>query len=76
MKKNRLGGLLANRSVWYLLNELILWEQATYLRQLELARQENEILNLCIALKRFNLEHRRYPDSLDELIVEQMGLIP
>ena len=66
-----IGRSLANRSVWYLLNELILWEQATYLRQLELARQENEILNLCIALKRFNLEHRRYPDSLDELIVEQ-----
>ncbi|MAQ91415.1 MAG: hypothetical protein CMM03_16280 [Rhodopirellula sp.] len=62
---------LANHSVWYLIDELFLSNTNQYMRRLELARQENEVLNLCIALKRFNLEHRRYPDSLDELIVEQ-----
>ncbi|MDB4863532.1 hypothetical protein OAI33_09605 [Pirellulaceae bacterium] len=75
-EENPIGRSLANRSVWYLLNELMLWQPASYLRRLELACQENEVLNLCIALKRFDLEHRRYPDSLDELIGEYIDTIP
>tara|TARA_B100000676_G_scaffold163820_1_gene161090 strand:- start:28805 stop:30745 length:1941 start_codon:yes stop_codon:yes gene_type:complete len=46
------------------------------MRQLEFARLENEVLNLCLALKRFSLEHRRYPDSLDELTGEYLDRIP
>ncbi len=74
--KNSIGLSLANRSAWYLIDELFLSHTAQYMRRLELARLENEVLDLCLALKRFNLEHQRYPDSLDELIGEYLDRIP
>ena len=67
---------LGNRSVWYLIDELFLSNTNQYMRRLELARLENDVLNLCLALKRFSLEHRRYPDSLDELTGEYLDRIP
>ena len=67
---------LGNRSVWYLIDKVFLSHTNRYMRQLEFARIENEVLNLCLALKRFSLEHRRYPDSLDELTGEYLDRIP
>jgi len=73
---NSIGLSLANRSAWYLIDELFLSYTAQYMRRLELACLENDVLDLCLALKRFNLEHQRYPDSLDELIGEYLDRIP
>ena len=67
---------LANKAAWHLIEELFLNSSVTQLWALESARQRNEVLNLCIALKRFHIEQQRYPESLEELKGKYLDEIP
>ena len=67
---------LANRAVWGFIDELFFDSAATALWALESARQRNEALKLCIALKRFHFDQNRYPASLEELEGKYLDKIP
>tara|TARA_Y100001960_G_C14772175_1_gene880750 strand:+ start:1137 stop:4268 length:3132 start_codon:yes stop_codon:yes gene_type:complete len=67
---------LANNAVWQLIDGLFLHVSTSVLWGLESARQRNEVLNLCIALKRFHIEQQRYPESLEELKGKYLDEIP
>ena len=67
---------LANKAVWGFIDELFFDSSTTPLWALESARQRNEALKLCIALKRFHFGQSRYPASLDELEGKYLDKIP
>ncbi len=61
---------------WKIIDDL--WLQITpyNLKAMELARDQQEVLRVCIELKRFHFEKQRYPASLDELLGKYLDHIP
>ena len=67
---------LATDFTWKIIDDLWLHITPYNLRGMELARDQQEVLRVCIALKRFHFEKQRYPESLDELLGKYLDHIP
>ncbi|MEC7566423.1 MAG: leucine-rich repeat domain-containing protein, partial [Planctomycetota bacterium] len=71
-----IGSSFASKLTWTFLDELLLESTPNYIRALELARQENEMLQVCIALKQYHFDQQRYPASLEDLKGKYLDKIP
>jgi hypothetical protein len=67
---------LATDFTWKIIDDLLLSYNPVYLETTELARDQQEVLRVCIALRRFHFEKQRYPASLDELLGTYLDHIP
>ncbi|MFP6752170.1 MAG: hypothetical protein VB855_10865, partial [Pirellulaceae bacterium] len=74
---NVLGGsAMATDFAWKMIHELFLDYSRYYLRVLEHARDQDEVLRVCIEVKQFHFDQQRYPDSLEELKDKYLDQIP
>ena len=67
---------LATDFTWEIIDDLWLHVTPYVLRTMELARVRQEVLRVCIEIKRFHFEKQRYPASLDELLGKYLNHIP
>jgi hypothetical protein len=71
-----IGPSLATELTWKFIDELVLEHTLNYIRGLEFARQADEVLQVCIALKQYHFDQERYPASLEELKGKYLDEIP
>jgi hypothetical protein len=67
---------LATDFTWKIIDDLLLSYNPVYLETTELARDQQEVLRVCIALRLFHFEKQRYPASLDELLGTYLDHLP
>jgi hypothetical protein len=70
------GPARATDYAWKMIHELFLDYTRYYLRVLEQARDQDEVLRVCIAVKQFHFQNQRYPASLEELKGTYLDQIP
>jgi len=71
-----IGPALATEFAWAFIDELLLDHTLSYIRGLEFARQADEVLQICIALKQYHFDQERYPASLEDLKGKYLVQIP
>jgi hypothetical protein len=71
-----IGPALATELTWKFIDELLLDDTLNYIRGLEFARQADEVLQVCIALKKYHFDQQRYPASLEDLKGKYLDEIP
>jgi hypothetical protein len=67
---------LATDFIWKIIDDVSLDGTPYSLKGMEVARDQQEVLRVCIALRRFHFEKQRYPASLDELLGTYLNHIP
>jgi hypothetical protein len=70
------GPAIATDVAWHTIKDLLLRGLGRFCLAVERARDQDEMLQVCIAVKQFHFQNQRYPDSLEELKGTYLDEIP
>ncbi|MFP6750461.1 MAG: hypothetical protein VB855_02200, partial [Pirellulaceae bacterium] len=70
------GPAIATDFAWHTIKDLLLDGLGRYCFAVERARNREEMLQVCIAVKQFHFQNQRYPASLEELSDKYLDQIP